>query len=261
MKDQARAVITGASSGIGVALARHFAKCGHDLVLVARRELRLRALAGELTDRHHINVDCLPLDLSRPDSAAKLHARATEGDRQVDILVNNAGFGWVGAATDIDIERQSEMIRLNISTLAESSHRFLPAMIRRGSGRILNVASTAAFQPGPRMAVYFATKAFVLSFTEGLAEELRGSGVSATALCPGPVHTEFGDVAGFPTSKVVARLSMPARRVARAGYLGMQRGRAVVVPGIVNKFGILVQRVAPRWLVRRAMGNFLRAVR
>lgn len=248
-----RVLVTGASAGIGVELARLFAADGSDLVLVARREDRLRALADELAAAHGVDVDVIVQDLSEPDAAATLTDRLSEAGTAVDVLVNNAGFGATGRFAELELERQLAMMRLNIVTLTELTHRLLPQIRERGRGGVLNVASTAGFQPGPSMAVYYATKAFVLHFTEAVREELLGTGVTITALCPGPTWTEFMDVAGLGHPPMFNLFAMKADRAARAGHRGFRRRKPVVVPGIGNKLGTFLVRLTPRRLVPKVV--------
>jgi short-subunit dehydrogenase len=243
------ALITGASAGLGVEFARQLSKRGHHLVLVARRKDRLETLAKELG-----NARAIALDLSKSGSAAKLLADLKAAGEQVDILVNNAGFGLIGRFAELDAKRERQMIDLNVGTLTDLCRAIAPAMVKRKSGGILNVASTAAFQPGPNMAVYFATKAFVLSLTEALHEELKPHGVKVSALCPGPTRTEFGEVAGFGGNGLFDRVAMESAEVVAAGLDGLDRNRAVVVPGFANKAGAFSTRFAPRSVVRRIAG-------
>ena len=242
------ALITGASAGLGVEFARHLAKRGERLVLVARRKERLDALVAELG-----NARAVALDLGQAGAADTLFADLGAHGEHIDTLVNNAGFGLSGKFAALDGPRQRAMIELNIGALTELTHAVLPGMIERGRGAILNVASTAAFQPGPGMAVYFATKAFVLSFTEALHEELRGSGIRVTALCPGPTATEFGEVAGL--SNGFAKYSPDAAAVVRAGLKALDRNRAVAIPGLANKVGAQGHRLLPRGVLRRIAGS------
>lgn len=238
------ALVTGASAGLGVDFAKQYSARGYRLVLVARRKDRLEALANELG-----NARAIALDLSAKGAAGRLVADLADHGEEVHTLVNNAGFGLWGRFLKHDRERQLEMIDLNCSSLVDLTHALLPAMVDRGAGGILNVASTAAFQPGPGMAVYFATKAFVLSFSEALHEEMRGTGVHVSALCPGPTKTEFGDVAGFSGNGMFDKLSARSDNVVRAGIDGLERNRAVVIPGVVNKLGAQGHRLLPRrWL-------------
>lgn len=242
------ALITGASAGLGVDFARQLSARGHRLVLVARRLDPLEALAAELG-----NARAVAMDLAAPGAAARLLADVAKAGEQVEILVNNAGFGLRGLVAELDAARQREMIDLNIGTLTDLCRAVAPQMVARRSGGILNVASTAAFQPGPGMAVYFATKAFVLSFTEALHEELKAHGVKVTALCPGPTRTEFGSVAGF-TSDRFDKLSMESGPVVEAGLKGLDRNRAIVITGALNKMIAQSTRFAPRSVVRRIAG-------
>jgi len=243
------AVVTGASAGLGVDFARQLSKQGHRLVLVARRKDRLQALAKELG-----NARALAIDLSAKGAAAKLMADLQTKGEVVDLLVNNAGFGLIGRFAKLDAGREREMIDLNVGTLTDLCRAVAPGMIERRSGGIINVASTAAFQPGPRMAVYFATKAFVLSLTEALHEELKPHGVKVTCLCPGPTRTEFGDVAGFGGNGLFDKVAMESPDVVAAGLKGLDRNKAVVVPGFVNKIVASSGRFAPRSVVRKIAG-------
>jgi len=243
------ALITGASAGLGVEFARQLSKRGHRLVLAARRKDRLDALARELG-----NTRAVAIDLSKANATAKLMADLEAAGEQVEILVNNAGFGLIGRFAELDSKRERQMIDLNVGALTDLCRAVAPGMIKRKSGAILNVASTAAFQPGPKMAVYFATKAFVLSFTEALHEELRPHGVKVTCLCPGPTRTEFGEVAGFGGNGAFDKVAMEAGEVVEAGLKGMDRNRAVIVPGLVNKIGAISTRFAPRSVVRKIAG-------
>ncbi len=252
-----RVLVTGASSGIGLELARLFAAEGCDLVLLARREDRLVALAEELEAAHDIRTRVLPMDLCEAGAVGRLHQLLSQEDLPVHVLVNNAGFGVAAPFTGSPLERQSAMIRLNVDVLTELCHRFLPEMKQRGAGGVLNVASTAGFQPGPSMAVYYATKAFVLHFTEAIREELRGTGLHVTALCPGPTWTEFMDVAGLGHPPLFDYFSMQADRAARAGHGGFRRNRSVVIPGFGNKLGTLLVRIFPRTLVPRVVRRII----
>lgn len=240
-------LITGASAGLGVDFARALAKRGRQLVLVARRKDRLDALAAELGKARSVE-----LDLSRPGAAALLMADIAAHDETVDLLVNNAGFGLAGRFAELDGPRQREMVDLNCGALTELAHAVLPGMIARKAGGILNVASTAAFQPGPSMAVYFATKAFVLSFSEALHDEVKRHGIRVSCLCPGPTRTEFRSVSGFNRKGPTGRISADAVSVVKAGLDGLERNKAVVVPGLSNKLIAQVHRFLPRAIVRRA---------
>jgi hypothetical protein len=242
-------LVTGASAGLGVEFARQLSKRGHRLVLAARRKERLDALAKELG-----NARVLAIDLSKTNSAAKLMADLEANGEVVDLLVNNAGFGLIGRFAELDAKRERQMIDLNVGALTDLCREVAPGMIERKSGGIINVASTAAFQPGPRMAVYFATKAFVLSLSEALHEELKPHGVSVTCLCPGPTRTEFGEVAGFGGNGMFDKVAMESPQVVKAGLDGLDKNKAVVIPGLVNKIGASSTRFAPRSVVRKIAG-------
>lgn len=246
-----RVLVTGASSGIGEELARLFAADGSDLVLVARSEDRLRVLAAELEKTHGIGARVEPVDLGEPKQLAALCERLAAVGIAVDVLVNNAGFGARGAVAELDPGRQLEMVRLNVEALTVLTRWMLPGMLERRRGGILNVASTAAFQPGPFMAVYYATKAYVQSFTEALAEELRGTGVTVTSLAPGPTHTSFQKEAEIEDTLLSKLGPMTAARVARAGHRAFRKGKVVVVPGLKNRLLAFSTRFTPRWLLRR----------
>ena len=241
------ALVTGASAGLGAEFARQLSAKGQRLVLVARRKDRLEALAGELG-----NARTVEMDLSQPGATALLMANLAKHGESVELLVNNAGFGLAGAFAELEGLRQREMIDLNCGALMELAHAVLPGMIERRSGGILNVASTAAFQPGPGMAVYFATKAFVLSFSEALHDEAKPHGVKVSCLCPGPTRTEFRSVSGFDPKGRLAKISADSPSVVRAGLKGLERNQAVVVPGLTNKIISQVNRFAPRSVMRRA---------
>lgn len=242
-------LITGASAGLGADFARQLSARGQRLVLAARRKDRLEALAAELG-----NARAAAIDLAEPGATARLMADVAAHGETVTCLINNAGFGLWGRFLALDGPRQREMIDLNCGTLVELCHAVLPAMLKRGEGAILNVASTAAFQAGPGMATYFATKAFVLSFSEALHEELKASGVRITALCPGPTATEFGAVAGFKGNGMFDRLSAKSADVVAAGLKALDANRAVAIPGLVNKVGAQGHRFFPRALLRKIAG-------
>ena len=243
------ALVTGASAGLGVEFARQLSKRGHRIVLAARRKERLEELAKELGKARAVAID-----LSKTNAATKLMADLAANDEEVELLVNNAGFGLIGRFATADAKRLRQMIDLNVGTLADLCRAVAPGMIERKSGGILNVASTAAFQPGPNMAVYFATKAFVLSFTEAMHEELKPHGIHVTCLCPGPTRTEFGDVAGFGGNGMFDRVAMESPDVVTAGLEGLDKNRAVVVPGLLNKISANSGRFAPRSVVRKIAG-------
>jgi short-subunit dehydrogenase len=243
------ALVTGASAGLGVEFARQLSKRGHRLVLAARRKERLEELAKELGKARAVAID-----LSKTNAATKLMADLAANDEEVELLVNNAGFGLIGRFATADAKRLRQMIDLNVGTLADLCRAVAPGMIERKSGGIVNVASTAAFQPGPNMAVYFATKAFVLSFTEAMHEELKPHGIHVTCLCPGPTRTEFGDVAGFGGNGMFDRVAMESPDVVTAGLEGLDKNKAVVVPGLLNKISANSGRFAPRSVVRKIAG-------
>ncbi len=247
------ALITGASSGIGLELARILAARKHDLVLAARSEAKLRLLASE-AERHGVRTRVITADLSVAGAAASLVERATADGWPIDILVNNAGYGLYGKFVETRLDVELAMIQLNIVALTELTKRLLPAMVSRRSGRILNVASTAAFFPGPLMAVYYATKAYVLSFSEAIGDELAGTGVTVTALCPGPTESGFQAAAQLEESKLVAGKRLPsAREVAQAGYDAMIAGKPIEVVGISNKLTVQLPRFFPRAVMRRVV--------
>ncbi len=222
-------------------------------MLVARSEERLRGLAAELEQAHGISARVEVVDLSEPERLAALCQRLRDKSVAVDVLVNNAGFGARGALVELDLGRQLEMVRLNVEALTALTRHLLPDMLARRGGGVLNVASTAAFQPGPFMAVYYATKAYVLSFSEALAEETRGTGVTVTALAPGPTVTGFEKEAGLERTLLFKFGPMAAAPVARAGHRAFRKGRALVITGLVNRVLAFSTRLAPRWLVRRVV--------
>ena len=250
------ALVTGASAGIGLALARRFAAAGYNLALTARRGEQLRTLAGELAPLG-VAVHVFPLDLAAADGPRLLYEQVTAAGVTVDVLVNNAGFGTLGPFLETDLERELAMVRLNAAAVVELCGRFVPGMLARKQGRVLNVASTAGFQPGPLMAIYYASKAFVLSFSEALWDETRGTGVTVTALCPGPVRTEFSDVAGMNETNLFSGPNvMPVDAVADAGFRGTLRGKRLVIPGFLNRVLTTLVRFAPRRLVLRIVRRF-----
>ena len=242
-------LITGASAGLGAEFARQCRRRGDALVLVARRKDRLEALAAELGSTHVIAAD-----LALPGAAGRLLADVAGLGLEVDTLINNAGFGGAGAFVEAPPERLLEMIDLNVRSLTELCRLALPPMLERRRGAILNVASTAAFQAGPYSAVYYATKAYVLSFSEALYEESKGKGVRVTALCPGPTATEFFEVAGSPNSRL-AKMATDPKAVVAAGLAGLARGKPIVVPGIANKVGAFGTRLMPRATLRRIVAS------
>jgi short-subunit dehydrogenase len=253
-----RALVTGASSGIGTGYARALRSRGERLVLVARRAVRLESLARELGGEPHALA--LPVDLAAPGAAESIRASLEARGIAVDFLVNCAGLGHTAPFEVQPPEAIRAMLDVNVRALVELTHLFLPGMRARGRGRIVNVASNAAFQPVPYLAVYAATKSFVLSFTEGLAEELRGTGVRVQALCPGITATEFLEVAGTHRGLLVTRMPMmTAGEVVEASLRGLDRGRVRVVAGWPNRLlGVVVQRLAPRVVARRVAGALYR---
>lgn len=245
MSEKPIAILTGASSGIGEALAHEIAADGYRLVLVARRVDRLEALAAKLP----APCDVLGADLTDPGDIDRLVAFVADIGAPA-LLVNNAGVGQSGPFADGDLARSLTVIDLNIRALVALTRHVLPGMLARGKGGILNVASTAAFQPGPNASIYYASKAFVLSFSEALSEECRGRGVTVTALCPGPTETEFFEAAGM-NNVVLRKLSkaMPADVVARTGWRAFKRGKRVIIPGVRNKAAAFVSRLTPHRLL------------
>lgn len=247
------ALITGASSGIGLELARIFAKDGYNTVLVARSGNKLRALEGELL-QYGVQVRSITADLSRMEEVEKVYRQLKEEGIVIEFLVNNAGFGEYGLFHQTDWAKEATMIDLNVKSLTYMTKLFLGDMLPRRSGRILNVASTAAFQPGPNMAVYFATKAFVLSFSEAISAELKGTGITVTALCPGLTDTGFIKAANMESSRLVKGRRMPSSaEVARYGYEALMKGKVVAVHGWLNKLLAASVRFAPRSVVRSAV--------
>lgn len=242
------ALITGASAGIGKELAREFAADGHDLVLVARRLPELQALGAELEAQHRIRARAVACDLTSVGALGTLLADVAQ--QPLDYLVNNAGFGTVGPFAELDADREAEMVTLNVGAVVRLTRAVLPGMIARRKGRILNIGSLAGFQPGPYMATYYATKAFVNSFSEALAYEVRGTGVTVTVSCPGPTRTEFGDLSGIGRSRLFRTGAATAQSVAREAYRGMQRGRPMIVHGLRNRILAQSTRISPRGLLR-----------
>jgi short-subunit dehydrogenase len=240
------ALVTGASSGIGADLARALGADGHDLILTARSEAPLAVLASELRDRHRAAVTILPADLSAAGAAADLHRRVLAAGLSVDVLINNAGLGSRGMFHEQDVAVIDAMIMVNMVALTELTRLFVPAMVASRRGRVLNVASTASFQPGPSMAVYCATKAYVRSFSAALSQEVARHGVTVTALCPGPTVTDFGRRAGVEGSAAFKPgLVMSSAAVAIAGYKALKAGKRVSIPGGSNRFGAAVSRFIP----------------
>ncbi|MBX9847297.1 MAG: SDR family oxidoreductase [Xanthobacteraceae bacterium] len=248
-------LITGASAGIGAALADEFARHGHALVLVARREPQLQAVADAVEQRGHPRPRVMIADLAQPGAADRIEVQLRAAGHEVQFLVNNAGFGLMGPATKLDRSEQLAIVDLNARALTELSLCFVDSMARHKGG-ILNVASVASFMPGPGMAVYHASKAYVLSLSEALHQELKPRGVRVTALCPGPVETEFQARAGMPNDYFPPMLARSAERVAREGYGGLMANRRVVVPGSHNRMAALLPRLLPRGLMLWIMSRY-----
>ena len=251
---QPTALITGASSGIGYELAKLFAREGYHLVLTGRNAQALARIAEELSPAP-ITIHVVIKDLAQPNAASELVEELTRHGQHIDVLINNAGFGLSGFFATTDWRAELDMLQLHMITLTHLTKLLLPGMLARRGGRILNVASTAAFQPGPLMALYYASKAYVLSFSEALANELQGSGITVTALCPGPTRTEFQQRAGVEETKLMHSRVMDARTVARAGYRGLRDGKTVVIPGVGNRFLATLVKFLPRRVVTQAVRN------
>ncbi len=256
MNTRKTAVVTGASGGIGLEMAKLLAADQYDLVLVARGEAQLRQVADALAREHQITTHVVAIDLSKAGAAEHVAELVEEKGLSIDVLVNNAGYGVYGPFGETDTDAELGMIQLNVAALTHLTKLLLPQMLVRKSGRILNVASTAAFQPVPLMAAYGATKAYVLSFSEALANELVGTGVSVTALCPGVTRTSFLARARMEESKLARGKGMSPETVARAAYQALMRGKRVIVPGFGNK--VLTQ--TPRFLPRKTVAAFARSV-
>jgi short-subunit dehydrogenase len=248
--DRRTALVTGASSGIGRELALIFASNGYDLVLVARSRQGLEDVAAQARGLH-VNAHVITADLARPGAPDQIRAELHAASIPVDILVNNAGFAMYGPFIDANAQTEAEMMQVNMATLTQMTRTFLPGMVERHWGRILNLSSLAGFMPGPLMAVYYATKAYVLSFSEALADELHGTGVTVTALAPPATSSGFQRRAAMEDSKLVQGRIMDARTVAEAGYRGLMAGRSVVVPGLSAKLLAFSVRLSPRWMVTR----------
>lgn len=249
-------LITGASSGIGLELAKCFAADGCRLILVARNTPALEKLAEELRRENKIEAIVLTADLSLRETPEQIFSKLSARKISVDVLVNNAGFGLQGAFTELPLQRQLEILQVNIAALTELTGLFLPGMIGRHRGGILNVGSVAGFLPGPNMAVYYASKAFVLSFTEALAEELAGTGLTVTVLCPGPTESNFSNVARGQKLRRIQTSKMSAEAVARCGHRAYRHGKVVAVPGFGNRLLIFLTRIMPRLLIRRGVKSF-----
>ncbi len=252
--NQRRVLLTGASSGIGKALSECFAREGYHLVLVARRESALNALAETLRVAHQIQVDVVSQDLAEPGAAQKLVKTLAQKGLEIDVLVNNAGFGLNGGFADLPLEQWNSMVQLNVTTLMELTHLLLKGMRQRGFGRILNVASVVSFMPCPNFAIYAASKAFVLSFSQALHHELRQENIRVTALCPGATATEFHEVAGNHGTLITRWMDTP-EQVADEAYRALMRERSMVISGWINKPLPFFLRLSPRsWVLRIAEG-------
>lgn len=247
------ALITGASSGIGEELAELFARDKTNLILVARSTGKLQGLADRLRAAYGIRADVITSDLSQPGASEALFEQVTAADLSVDCLVNNAGFGSMGYFDQMPFETHSSMILVNVLALTALTRLFIPAMVARGAGRILNIGSTASFQPGPNAAVYYATKAYVRSFSEGLQTELSGTGVTVTCMCPGPTKTNFGQHAEMEQTPAFRFLAMDVKPVALAGYRATLSGRTLVVPGLANKILQLCSKYSHWGIVKQVM--------
>jgi len=244
------ALITGASNGIGLELAKIHASKGGNLVLVARNKAKLDELKNELEKQYNVSVYTIGKDLSEPNAAQQVYDETSKQNIQIDYLINNAGFGDFGMFAETDWNKEVQMINLNITTLTHFTKLYLQDMVKRGSGRIMNVASTAAFQPGPTMAIYCATKAYVLSFTEAISNEVSGKGISITALCPGATVTGFQTAAGMEESALFSRNNLPTgQEVAEYGYAAMLKGKTVAIHGLLNYIMANSIRLIPRALV------------
>jgi uncharacterized protein len=242
----ATALITGASTGIGRELSRICARAGYDLALVARNEAQLNELAAQLHRETGRRSRIVAKDLSRVTAPTEVFDATKDLLPEIELLINNAGIGMLGHFAELDADRQMQMLQLNVNALTHMTRLFVPSMLARGKGRILNVASTAAFQPGPLMAVYYASKAYVLSLSEALHNELQGRGVTVTALCPGPTRTEFQRRAGMESTRLFTSFSvMDSGSVARAGFDAMMAGRPLAIPGAINRITAFMTRFAP----------------
>ncbi len=254
-------LITGASRGIGEAFARVYAKKQHNLILVARNENDLDALKEELSTQHSVEIVVLSHDLTKGDEIQQIFEQVKQQNLTVDVLINNAGYGDYGEFASGDWAKLQGMILLNILALTHLSHLFLPGMIARGQGQILNVSSTAAFQPGPMMAVYFATKAYVLSLSEALSAETEGTGVTVTVLCPGPTQSNFGQNANMDQIALMGDVTsdkLPtALSVAEYGYEALNSGEVVAVHGVMNKVLTFMPRLTPRGVIRKGVKQFM----
>lgn len=248
------AIITGGTVGIGYELSKLIAADGYDLILVARNEKTLKKVKKEIESSNKVKVDILSLDLADPKSPKKIFDFAKKTKAVVEVLVNNAGFGTNGKFDRMDLKEELQMVQVNVASLVELTHLFLQGMVERKNGKILNVASIAGFQPGPNMANYYATKAYVLSFSEAVYEDVKKDGVTVTALCPGPTKTEFFERAEITKSKLLDNPMAPimeAKEVAEIGYDALKKGKSVVIAGALNKILVQSVRITPRFVTRK----------
>ncbi len=251
MDKKGTVLITGASAGIGYELARIFAREGYDLILNARKAKRLSDAAASIEKESEVKVWIFPLDLSLPDSAKILYEQIKNQEINVDILINNAGIGTYGYFKNTNPEQELEMMRLNMISLTELTKLFLPRFLEKKKGSILNVASTAGFQPGPLMAVYYGTKAYVISFSRALRNELRKTGINVSVLCPGPTESDFWQRAGMNHGIFLIRTTMSSIDVAKAGYRGLMRNKEMIIPGTLNKILALASKIFPAFFAIR----------
>jgi uncharacterized protein len=246
------ALITGAANGIGYEFAQLFARDGYSLVLVDKNEQKLADVITEFKDKFNVLVTGVTKDLSLPTSPLEIYDQMQEASIKIDVLVNNAGFGKLGFFTDSNVTSDLEMLQVNLVCLTHLTKLFLPDMVKRGEGKILNVSSTAAFQPGPLMAIYFATKSYILSFSEAIANELEGTGVTVTVLCPGPTHSAFHQTTGMAEIQIAQGTKMmDAATVAKIGYHGLMANKTVVIPGVKNQILAKIVSFIPRSLVTK----------
>lgn len=245
------ALITGASGGLGLSFVNLFANDGYDVILVARNEARLEEIKKEIQEKYNVKAHVIAVDLCSEDGAKKVYDTTKKVGLKIDVLVNNAGFGDFGEFYKSDVSKQTRMINLNCTALMQLCHLYLPDMIEQKRGNILNIDSIAAFQAGPLMSVYYATKAFVLSFSQALTRELKGTGVKVTALCPGPIRTNFDNAADLGESGLFKNLKVwDPDKVASFGYKKMKKGKSLCVCGFTNKLIVFANRLTPRCLVR-----------
>lgn len=259
MRQRKTVLLTGASYGFGYELAKLFARDGFDLVLVARSEERLQQLAQSLRTDHGVEVEVIAKDLFLPDACQQIYQQLKEQGTNIDVLVNNAGFGTYGKFAEIELEKDMNLVQLNVATVTLMTKLFIADMVQRGAGKILNVASMAAYMSGPYMATYFASKAYVMSFSEALAEEVKGSGVEVMALCPGVAATNFQQTAENESALIggkIKGLMMSAEDVVQEAYRDFNRGKVVSIPGASNKMTVLLTKLLPRALMRKAVKVF-----